>query len=255
MRIYGFLAKKVGDLTVKYSNFPESYVKRSYEQVYWKNPTNYPQYPKKQIARKHYRFTTNRPWTAQFAMQNERNNLRKKVFVEPIAEWSFFKGDRVEILVGKDKGKQGIVSQVIQERNWVIVEGLNTHLRVVGKDEKKKFPGITIQSEAPLLVTTDVKLVDPETLKPTEIEWRFTEEGDKVRVSMASSRIIPIPKTAEETMDFKSKAVYVENVEKDTTNDDATKVTFAPKLRTFEMDIMEEMGIKEDRVPAKSYWY
>lgn len=34
-------------------------------------------------------------------------------------------------MVGKDKGKQGIVSQVIQERNWVIVEGLNTHLRVV----------------------------------------------------------------------------------------------------------------------------
>lgn len=50
----------------------------------------------------------------------------------------------------------------------------------MGKNEKKKFPGITIQSEAPLLVTTDVKLVDPETLKPTEIEWRFTEEGDKV---------------------------------------------------------------------------
>lgn len=33
MRLYGFLAKKVGDLTIKYSNFPESYVKRSYEQV------------------------------------------------------------------------------------------------------------------------------------------------------------------------------------------------------------------------------
>lgn len=41
------------------------------------------------------------------------------------------RGDRVEIMVGKDKGKQGIISQVIQERNWVIVEGLNTHLRIV----------------------------------------------------------------------------------------------------------------------------
>uniref|UniRef100_A0A2H1WJ43 Large ribosomal subunit protein uL24m n=1 Tax=Spodoptera frugiperda TaxID=7108 RepID=A0A2H1WJ43_SPOFR len=253
MRIYGFLGKKVGDLTVKYSNFPESYVKRSYEQVYWKNPSNYPQYPKAQIARKQYRFTTNRPWTGQFRLQNDRNMHRKKVFVEPVGDWSFFKGDRVEIMVGKDKGKQGIISQVIQERNWVIVEGLNTHLRVVGKD--KKFPGITIQSEAPLLVTTDVKLVDPETLKPTEFQWRYTEEGDKVRVSMASSRIIPIPKSSEETMDFKSKELYIENVEKDTTADAAVKVTFAPKLKTFEMDIMEEMGIKEDRVPAKSYWY
>lgn len=48
----------------------------------------------------------------------------------------------------------------------------------MGKD--KEFPGILIQSEAPLLVTTGVKLVDPETLKPTEVEWRYTEEGDKV---------------------------------------------------------------------------
>uniref|UniRef100_A0A2A4JAF6 Large ribosomal subunit protein uL24m n=2 Tax=Heliothis virescens TaxID=7102 RepID=A0A2A4JAF6_HELVI len=253
MRIFGFLSKKVGDLTIKYSNFPESYVKRSYEQVYWKNPSKYPQYPAAQVARKKFRFTTNRPWTSQFRMQNDRNVHRKKVFVEPVGEWSFFKGDRVEIMVGKDKGKQGIVCQVIQERNWVIVEGLNTHLRVVGKDNK--FPGITIQSEAPLLVTTGVKLVDPETLKPTDFEWRYTEEGDKVRVSLASSRIIPIPKTAEETMDFKSKELYIENVDKDTPGDAVTKVTFAPKLRTFEMDIMEEMGIKEDRVPAKSYWY
>lgn len=33
------------------------------------------------------------------------------------------------------------------------------------------------------------------------------------------------------------------------------QITFKPKLATFEMEIMESMGIKEDRVPAKSYWY
>ncbi|KAI5632145.1 ribosomal proteins 50S l24/mitochondrial 39S l24 domain-containing protein [Phthorimaea operculella] len=253
MRIFGYLSKKVGDLTIKYSNFPESYVKRSFEQVYWKNPEGYPQYPKAEVSRKKFRFTTNRPWTGQFRMQNDRGMLRKKVFVEPIKNWSFFKGDRVEIMVGRDKGKQGIVSQVIQERNWVIVEGLNTHIRVVGKD--KDFPGVTVASEAPLLVTTDVKLVDPENLKPTDIEWRYTEDGEHVRVSLASSRIIPIPKSAEETMDFKSKDVYIENVDKDTAAADVTKITFEPKLRTFEMDIMESMGIKEERTPAKSYWY
>ena len=59
--------------------------------------------------------------------------------------WSFFKGDRVELLVGKDKGKQGIVKQVIEERNWVIVEGLNCHFRRVGQDEK--YAGIIIKSE------------------------------------------------------------------------------------------------------------
>lgn len=29
MRIFGFLSKKVGDLTVKYSNLPESYIKEA----------------------------------------------------------------------------------------------------------------------------------------------------------------------------------------------------------------------------------
>lgn len=43
---------------------------------------------------------------------------------------------------------------------------------------------------------------------------------------MASSRIIPIPKTAEETMDYKSKEVYIENVEKDTIADAVIKVLY-----------------------------
>lgn len=130
---------RVGDLTKKYSNLPDSYIKRAMEQVYWKTPRGLPQYLPRNVERKKYRFTTNRPWTIQFFHQNYPGSLRKKVFLEPIKEWSFFKGDRVEVLVGKDKGKQGIVQQVIQERNWVIVEGLNTHLRRIGQD--KKFPG------------------------------------------------------------------------------------------------------------------
>lgn len=32
----------------------------------------------------------------------------------------------MEILEGKDAGKQGKVVQVIRQRNWVVVEGLNT---------------------------------------------------------------------------------------------------------------------------------
>jgi len=43
--------------------------------------------------------------------------------------------------------------------------------------------------------------------------------------------------------------------EKDTKAPEVTAITFEPALKTFEMDIMEQMGIKEDRVPAKTYWY
>lgn len=180
------------------------------------------------------------------------NMKRKKVFVEPIENWSFFRGDRVEVLVGRDKGKQGMVNQVIQERNWVIVEGLNTHMRIVGKE--KNYPGVVIRSEAPLLVTSQVALVDPTDLQATEIEWRYTEEGEKVRVSKRSGRIIPIPKAQEETMDYKGKKLYMAK-EKDTEEEVVQEITFEPKLATFEMDIMETMGIKEERDPQKTFWY
>ncbi|KAK8406327.1 hypothetical protein O3P69_007192 [Scylla paramamosain] len=185
-------------------------------------------------------------------LQMPQGKHYKKVFLEPVLEWSFFKGDKVEILVGDDKGKQGLVNYIVEERNWVMVEGLNCNYRTIGK--KDDYPGMMIKTEAPLLVTGQVALVDPSDNKPTEVEWRFTEEGEKVRVSTRTGRIIPIPKLAEETPDYKTKATYTEQ-EKDTTAEEVTSITFQPTLRTFEMDIAEKMGIKEDRIPHKTYWY
>lgn len=62
-------------------------------------------------------------------------------------------------MTGPDKGKQGFVKVIYQEKNWVIVEGLNTVLDMVGKT--KDFPGMPVCKEMPLLVTEDVQHVDP----------------------------------------------------------------------------------------------
>lgn len=220
--------------------------------VYWKTPRGKPQYLPKTVERHRFRFTTNRSWMGQFKQQNMPGTIRKKVLLDPIENWSFFRGDRVEILVGKDKGKQGIVSQVIQERNWVIVEGLNCHYRKVGAD--KDYPGVLVKSEAPLLVTHQVAHIDPSDLQSTPVEWRFTEEGEKVRISTRTGRVIPVPKLNDETKDYKTRNTYIEK-EKDTASDVVTAITFQPALQTFEMEIMKEMGIEEDRIPKKSYWY
>ncbi|KAJ8924279.1 hypothetical protein NQ315_007071 [Exocentrus adspersus] len=252
MRITNFLFDKVGKWSKQFSNLPDRYIKRAMEQVYWRNPKGIQYKPNAVVKRKKYHFSVHRPWTGEFRQENSPGRLHPKVFVEPIKEWSFFRGDRVEILVGKDKGKQGIIKQIFQERNWVIVEGLNCKLKQIGDD--KEFSGVYIQEEKPLLVTTDVKLVDPSDLTATTIEWRFTEDGDKVRVSTRTGRIIPIPASVEETIDYKTKATYLEQP-KDTKADAVTEITFEPKLATFEMDIMEKMGIKDDRVPPKSFWY
>jgi len=47
------------------------------------------------LEKKKFRYTTNRPWTEEFRRQNQPGLHRKKVFVEPILEWVFFRGDRV----------------------------------------------------------------------------------------------------------------------------------------------------------------
>uniref|UniRef100_A0A6P7FTD1 Large ribosomal subunit protein uL24m n=1 Tax=Diabrotica virgifera virgifera TaxID=50390 RepID=A0A6P7FTD1_DIAVI len=252
MRITDILFSRVGKWSKQFSNLPDRYIKRAMEQVYWRNPKGIQYKPHAVVQRKKYNFTVNRPWTLQFRQDNASGTMHKKVWVEPIKEWSHFRGDRVEILVGKDKGKQGIIKEIIQERNWVIVEGLNCELKQIGDD--KEFQGVWVKSEKPLLVTSEIVLVDPSDLAPTTIEWRYTDEGERVRVSTRTGRIIPMPPSMEETYDYKTKATYKEQP-KDTAADVASEITFKPELKTFEMDIMDKMGIKEDRIPPKSYWY
>ncbi|XP_012277093.1 probable 39S ribosomal protein L24, mitochondrial [Orussus abietinus] len=251
MRLYATLLSRMGELSKKYSNLPDSYIKRVTEQVYWRTPKG-PQYLPRTIEKTDFRFTTNRPWTQEFRQQNKQHERRKFVHVEPLKDWNFFRGDRVEVLVGHDKGKQGIVKMIFQERNWVIVEGLNTVLKRVGKI--KEFPGMLVKFETPLLVTTGVKLVDPSDLQATDIEWKYDNAGVRVRVSTRTGRIIPIPIMNQETIDYKTPRLYKLN-DKDTHPKEITKITFKPSLKTFEMDLMDKMGIKEERHRKPTYWY
>ncbi|XP_043278882.1 probable 39S ribosomal protein L24, mitochondrial [Venturia canescens] len=237
--------------SVKYSNLPDRYIKRAMEQVYWKTP-NKPNYLPRTVERKKFFFNTSRPWERKFYFHNAPGTMRQTIHVQPIKDWSFFRGDKVEILVGDDKGKQGKVTQIIAERNWVYVEGLHTRLHRMGKEEN--FPGIYIKQEMPLCVLNDIKLVDPSDSKATDVEWRYTIEGDRVRVSTRTGRIIPIPVSDNETIDYKLPHLYNDKP-KDTLKADVEEITFEPVLKTFEMDIMDKMGIKEDRIPKKYYWY
>lgn len=184
-------------------------------------------------------------------LRNPPGQRRRKVFVEPIAkdDWKVFKGDTVQVLAGKDAGKQGTVTQVVQARNWVAVEGLNTHYRYVNRTAK--YSGTYIASEAPLLLS-QISLVDPEDRKPTEVEWRYTEEGERVRVSLRSGRILPVP--PQPRKDGIVPEQWIDGP-KDTSEEDALAKTYQPSLKTFEEEIMDAMGIVETRRAKKSYWY
>ena len=132
----------------------------------------------------------------------------------------------------------------------VLVENLNCKHKIQGES-----PGALLREPQPLLVTSEIKLVDPHDNNSCDIIWSYTEDGNRVRVSTRTGRILPIPSQAMETIDYKSADTYLENKDKDTPKALVEEVTFQPKLATFEMDIMEKMNIKEDRVPKKTFWY
>ncbi len=109
--------------------------------------------------------------------------------------------------------------------------------------------------EEPLLVTTDIALVDPADEKATEVEWRFTEDGERVRISVRTGRELPVPSEAYETIDYKTPQGYAENKDKDTRAKDVEDITYRPKLATFEMELMELYGIQETRQAKPSFFY
>jgi len=247
----------LGKYTKDYANLPERYVIRKSASLLYKSEKGEPWANPPSIELTHLmHHAKERPWNADYRMKYRYDPDEEYGYVvDPIREqdWMWFRGDRVQVLTGKDKGKQGYINYIVQERNWVTVEGLNLKYTVEGRT--KTFPGMCRPVEMPLDVTTDVALVDPTDELPADFEWQYTEEGERVRVSARTGYIVPKPAQSEENYDYKDRKGYTENKHKDTPSADVEKVTFQPKLATFEMDVMDSMGIKEERRPKKTWWY
>ena len=91
------------------------------------------------------------------------------------------KDDLVQVISGKDKGKQGKVLRVFPADERVLVEGVNRvtkHLRA-GQDNNGSTEGGRQVAEAPIHIS-NVAVVDPETKKPTRVGFReesVTKDG------------------------------------------------------------------------------
>ena len=94
------------------------------------------------------------------------------------------KGDKVEVLTGKDKGKRGEVLRVYPEKNKVVVEGVAIVKRHVKPNTANQQGGI-VEAEA-AIDASNVALIDPKTDKPTRVGYLIKEDGTKVRVSKKS---------------------------------------------------------------------
>jgi len=207
-----------------YANLPERFLVRKTAKIAHKSE-DHPAYVPRLNKWKAQYHGLERPWTDHYWKETGAFQEKHPDIVQPICEedWMWFRGDIVEILTGDDKGKQGYIIQVIQERNWVLVENLNCKHKIQGES-----PGALLREPQPLLVTSEIKLVDPHDNNSCDIIWSYTEDGTRVRVSTRTGRILPIPSQAMETIDYKSADTYLENKDKDTPKALVEEVTFQP---------------------------
>ena len=89
------------------------------------------------------------------------------------------KGDRVRVLQGKDRGKEGDVMRVLPKSGRVIVDGVNVAKRHQ-RATRATMQGGIIDKEMPLPVSA-VQILCAQ-CGPSRIAVRFDEQGRKVRV-------------------------------------------------------------------------
>ncbi len=98
------------------------------------------------------------------------------------------KNDRVRVISGKDKGKEGKILRHIPVKDMVVIEGINLVSRHRKPSQKNPQAGIQKQ-EAPIYASK-VMLVCPQCGAATRVGCSFLESGKKVRVCRKCSEII-----------------------------------------------------------------
>jgi large subunit ribosomal protein L24 len=89
------------------------------------------------------------------------------------------KGDNVVVIAGRDKGKRGDVSRIV-DADHVIVNGINTVKKHTKPNPMKNQPGGIVTKEMPIDVS-NVAIYNPVTKKADRIGVRKLEDGRKVR--------------------------------------------------------------------------
>ena len=97
-------------------------------------------------------------------------------------------GDKVQVIAGKDKGKQGEVLQVLRKENRVIVEGVNIVTKHIKPSQADPEGGI-VTREAPIHVS-NVAYYDSKAKQAVKIGYAFDEDGKKYRINKKTGKAL-----------------------------------------------------------------
>lgn len=93
------------------------------------------------------------------------------------------KGDRVRVLTGKHRGKEGEVIAVHPRTNKVVVEGVNVAKRHQKPTRAMQQGGII--DKAMPIDASNVALIDSDG-RPTRVGYRVAADGTKTRIARRS---------------------------------------------------------------------
>ena len=99
------------------------------------------------------------------------------------------KGDKVIVLTGRDKGRQGEVVKMLPSESRAIVGGINQAKRHT-KQSRTSAGGI-IAKDLPIQIS-NLALVDPKTGLATRVGFKILDDGRKVRFAKRSGEIIDV---------------------------------------------------------------
>ena len=100
---------------------------------------------------------------------------------------NFKVGDKVVVIAGSSKGKEGKITKVLRNENRVIVEGCNI-IKKHNKGNAQQTGGI-LEVEAPIHAS-NVMIVDPKTKKATRIGHTIDKNNKKIRIAKKSGEKI-----------------------------------------------------------------
>jgi large subunit ribosomal protein L24 len=99
------------------------------------------------------------------------------------------KGDQVQVIAGKDRGKKGKVLRVERKSSRVVVEHVNMVKRHSKPNPGKGVSGGIVEREAPIAIC-NVMVVSADTGRPSRIGYKVLEDGRKVRSAKVDGAIL-----------------------------------------------------------------
>ena len=100
------------------------------------------------------------------------------------------KGDTVKILIGKDKGREGLIVKSIPKKDTVVVKGLNLYKKCIKPSQGK--PGSIIEKERSITVSK-VALICPNCKKAVRVAYQIDKSGEKYRICRKCKTILNSP--------------------------------------------------------------